>query len=176
MRHSQIFDQLRLARRARGLSQASLAALSGAGRVTIARLESGAEQDFRIGTLARLCEALELDLVAIPRNARDNAGTRIARERERARGLDLRRRHAALAARLLDAPPADAAGLVRRARANVDRWEREKLCSSHYITRWRQRLAGPARRAALALLQEDEWTDALLRNSPWSFTLGPAAA
>ncbi|MGH8705077.1 MAG: hypothetical protein ACREUO_06625, partial [Burkholderiales bacterium] len=66
--------------------------------------------------------------------------------------------------------------LLRRARANVDRWERERLCSEHYITRWRAMLAGPKRSIARRLLDYGEWTDALLQNSPWSFALEPAAA
>jgi hypothetical protein len=99
-----------------------------------------------------------------------------ARERDRARKLDLHRRHAALAARLLALPAPEAAALLRRARAAVDRWERDGLCSEHYISRWRARLAGPASRAAAALLEHDDWTDALLQNSPWSFALEPPAA
>jgi len=170
-----LLRDLKSARRARGLSQAALAQRSGAGRVTIARLEAGALQDFRVGTLARLCDALGLELGAVPRGAQAAGETLLARERERARRLDLRRRHAALAARLLAAPAPEAAVLLRRARAGVDRWERERLCSEHYISRWRERLRGPARRAAAALLQHDEWTDALLQNSPWSFALEPAA-
>jgi hypothetical protein len=65
---------------------------------------------------------------------------------------------------------------VRRARAVVERWERDGLCSAHYISRWRARLGGPVRRLAAALLEEDEWSDALLQNTPWSFALGPPAA
>jgi HTH-type transcriptional regulator/antitoxin HipB len=171
-----LLSDLRAARRARGLTQAALAAASGAGRVTIARLEAGAVQDFRVGTLARLCEALGLELAAVPRGANAARETLLARERERARRLDLRRRHAALAARLLAMPAAEAAALLRRARGCVERWQREQLCSEHYISRWRARLAGPARRAAAALLEHDEWTDALLQNSPWSFALEPSAA
>lgn len=175
MRDSLLKD-LRDARKAAALSQAALAAKSGAGRVTIARLEAGALQDFRVGTLARLCDALGLELAALPRGARGAGDARLARERQRARSLDLRRRHAALAARLLAAPPAEAAALVRRARVVVDRWERDELCSGHYISRWRTRLAGRPRQAAAALLEHDEWTDALLQNSPWSFALEPPAA
>jgi len=167
---------LRAARRARGLSQAALAAKSGAGRVTIARLEAGALQDFRVGTLARLCKALDLELAALPRGAQAARETLLARERERARRLDLRRRHAALAARLLAMPAVEASALLRRARACVDRWARERLCSEHYISRWRERLAGPVKHAAAALLEHDEWTDALLQSSPWSFALDPPAA
>ena len=66
--------------------------------------------------------------------------------------------------------------MLRKARARVDRWERERLCSEHYISRWRAMLAGPVRRIAMALLEHDEWRDALLQNTPWSFALEPAAA
>ncbi len=102
--------------------------------------------------------------------------TRIAREQARVRRMDARRRHAALAARLLTMPAAEAAAMLRYARSVVDRWERDDLCSEHYISRWRARLAGPARRAAAALLEHNAWTDALLQNSPWSFALEPPAA
>ena len=64
--------------------------------------------------------------------------------------------------------------MLRRARACVDRWERGRLCSEHYITRWRALLAGPVRRAGLALLAHDEWTDALLQNTPWGFAMEAA--
>ena len=77
--------------------------------------------------------------------------------------------------RLLRSSQPQAAALVARARANVDRWERQRLCSTHYISRWRKMLAGSAARAAHALMQHDAWTDALLQNTPWSFALGPAA-
>jgi transcriptional regulator with XRE-family HTH domain len=176
MRHSELHLQLRRQRRASGLSQTALAARSGAGRVTIARLEAGSAQDFRLGTLSRLCEALGLELAALPRGGLRAQETAIAREHDRARRLDARRRHAALAARLLAADPAEAAAMLRQARAAVDRWERDRLCSEHYVSRWREALSGPARKAALALLAHDDWTDALLQNTPWSFALEPAAA
>jgi transcriptional regulator with XRE-family HTH domain len=171
MRNTRLVPALRARRRAAGLTQAALAAKCGAGRVTIARLEAGGTQDVRLGTLERLCEALGLELAAQPPGTAAAAETRLARERERARRLDARRRHAALAARLLAAPPKEAAAMLRRARAAVERWEREGLCSAHYVSRWRDRLAGGTRRAALALLEADDWTDALLANSPWSFAL-----
>lgn len=167
--------QLRAHRRSSGLTQAALAAKSGAGRVTIARLEAGSAQDFRVGTLSRLCDALGLELAAVPRGGLPAQETMLARERERARRLDARRRHAVLAARLLSAPAAEADDLVRRARAGVKRWERDQLCSEHYISRWRALLAGPVRRVAQSLLAYDAWTDALFQNSPWSFALEPAA-
>jgi len=58
----------------------------------------------------------------------------------------------------------------------IERWQRESLCSEHYVSRWRARLEGPVRTIALRLLEYGEWTDALLQNSPWSFALEPAAA
>jgi transcriptional regulator with XRE-family HTH domain len=175
MAHRPLHDEFRRVRRARGLSQAALAARSGASRVTIARLEAGAAQDFRVGTLVRLCEALDLELTAAPRGAQSTQETLLARERERARRLDLRRRHAALAAHLLAAPAAEAAALTRRARANVEHWHSRRLCSDHYIDRWRVLLAGSVAHVARRLLAYDDWTDALLQNSPWSFALEPAA-
>jgi HTH-type transcriptional regulator/antitoxin HipB len=166
--------RLRAARKARGLSQSALAASSGAGRVTIARLEAGAAQDFRLGTLARVCNALGMELAAVPQGAQDMQERVLARERDRVRRVDARRRHAALAARLLVMPSRQAMVAIRHARSAVTRWERERLCSMHYISRWRGMLAGPPRRVATALLDRDDWTDALLQNSPWSFALDPA--
>ena len=174
MRHSILRDALRAARRNRGLSQSALAAASGAGRVTIARLEAGTEQDFRIGTLERICGALDLELAALPRGAQATGAA--AYERERAQRLDVRRRHAALAACLLALPEAKAAELVRQARENVNRWERERQFGDPHVSRWRTRLEGPVRTVALHLLEHGEWTDALLQNSPWGFVLEPAAA
>jgi len=95
----------------------------------------------------------------------------LSRARERERRLDARRRHAALAARLCAMPPRKAAAAIARARAVVNRWRRERLCSEHYLSRWRAMLAGPPRRVAERLLEYDAWTDALLQNTPWSFAL-----
>jgi transcriptional regulator with XRE-family HTH domain len=176
MRHrlpqsTSLADRLRSARLARGLTQAALADASGTGRVTLARFESGAGSDMRLGTLARACAALDLDVTLAPKGAEALAETRLAREKLRVRQVDARRRHAELAVRLLAMPPAQSAAAVRRARAVVDRWERDELCSSHYIERWRDRLSGGVRGVAQALIHYDEWTDALLQNTPWSFAL-----
>jgi hypothetical protein len=53
----------------------------------------------------------------------------------------------------------------------VDRWGRDRLCSQHYISRWRALLAGPVERVARALIEPSDWTDALFQNTPWSFAL-----
>lgn len=172
-----VHEQLRETRRLKALSQAALAAKSGTSRVTIARLETGAGQDFRLGTLSRLCDALGLELRALPQGSGQVAlEALLAREQDRSHRLDRRRRHAVLAARLLSAPKPRAAAMLRRARKCVDRWERERLCSNHYVSRWRALLSGPVSRVARALLERSDWTDALFQNSPWSFALEPPAA
>jgi transcriptional regulator with XRE-family HTH domain len=166
---------MRSARRKEGLTQAALAARSGTSRVTIARLEAGSAGDVRMGTVDALCEALGLELTVGSAGSAPALETRLARERERSRRLDLRRRHALLAASLLLAPQTKATALVARARAGVDRWERDGLCSRHYVSRWRTMLSGPVERVAQALLEPDEWADALFQNTPWAFILEPAA-
>lgn len=176
MRPSILASTLRAARRTRGFSQAALATRSGISRVTIARVEAGFAQDFRIGTLSRLCEALGLELVARGGEAPPALQTLLAREQERGRRLERRGRHAALAARLLALPRPEALRLLQRARQVVDRWEREQLCSQHYVSRWRALLAGPRERVARSLLDPGEWADALFQNSPWTFALEPKAA
>jgi transcriptional regulator with XRE-family HTH domain len=59
---AQIAEQVTAERRARGLSQAELAALCGTTQSAIARLESGGRPP-RIDTLLRIARALEADLV-----------------------------------------------------------------------------------------------------------------
>jgi transcriptional regulator with XRE-family HTH domain len=175
MRYEPLRELLRAARRERGLTQAALAARSGVSRPTIARLEGGSARDVRAGTIAALGEALGLEIAVAPTGAPRALETLLARERERGRRLDLRRRHAVLAARLLAAPRPKAAASVARARGVVDRWEREGLCSRHYVSRWRAMLAGTVDRVARALLEPGDWGDALFQNSPWTFALEPAA-
>ena len=176
MRYTVLREALRSARREKSLTQAALAALSGTSRVTIARLEAGSAGDVRLGTVGALCDALGLEVAVGPAGSGPALETRLERERERSRRLDLRRRHALLAARLLSTPRSKAAALVVRARASVDRWERESLCSRHYVSRWRAMLAGSVESVAQALLEPGEWADALFQNTPWAFALEPPAA
>jgi len=157
------------------MSQAALAARSGVSRVTIARLEAGSAQDVRAGTLGRLCEALGLEMAVEPAGGAPALETLLARERDRGRRLERRLGHARLAAQLLVIHRSRALSLVARARAVVDRWEREGLCSSHYVSRWRAMLAGPVERVAQALLEPGDWADALFQNTPWGFALPPLA-
>lgn len=171
MKDDRLSQQLRAARRRLGLTQTALARISGVGRVTIARLEGGSSQDLRAGTLARLCGALGLEMAALPVGGQLQLERLLARERDRTRRTERRLTHAALAARLLAAPRSDAEALVAQARLVVDRWQQDRLCSRHYISRWRELLAGPVERVAQALLDSGDWTDALFQNTPWSFAL-----
>jgi transcriptional regulator with XRE-family HTH domain len=179
MRYS-LAESIREARRRSGMSQEALAKASGASRITIARLESGSTQDFRLGTLQRLCGALGLELTALPPGARpaDPAPAKpipATRKDMQLRQLDARRRHAALAAALLAVNPEDAADMVRQALASVALWEQEGQHSEIHSTRWRARLEGSVRTVALRLLEHNAETDALLANSPWTFALEPEA-
>jgi transcriptional regulator with XRE-family HTH domain len=171
MERTALGGQIRAARRQHGLTQAELAGRSGVSRVTIARLESGAPQDPRVGTIGRLCEALGLEMGALPLGAGTRLEKRLAREEDRTRRAERWRDHAVLAAHLLAAPRSEARQLIARARAVVDRWERDRLCSRHYISRWRALLAGPVDSVARALIEPSDWTDALFQNTPWSFAL-----
>jgi transcriptional regulator with XRE-family HTH domain len=171
MRYSRLRARLRRARRQRSLTQAALAARSGISRVTIARVEAGSARDVRLGTITRVCEALGLEVAAVPSGGEPALERLVARERENARRLERRLAHAVLAARLLGARRPAARALVATARAAVDRWERERLCSRHYIARWRAMLAGPVEGVARSLLEPGDWRDALFQNTPWAFAL-----
>ena len=176
MKDDRLSQQLRAARRRLGLTQTALARISGVGRVTIARLEGGSSQDLRAGTLARLCGALGLEMAAVPSGRQARLERAVARAEERARRAERRLAHVRLAAQLLSAPRSDAEALIAQARSVVDRWERDGLCSRHYVSRWRKLLAGPVGRVAQGLLGSTEWTDALLQNTPWSFAVGVPTA
>jgi transcriptional regulator with XRE-family HTH domain len=171
MRYDGVRVPLVQARRSMALTQAALAERSRTSRVTIARVESGRGHDARLSTILGVCEALSLELRALPAGAQQALETRLARESERSERVERRRAHAALAARLLIAPGGEAGALVRRARAAVDRWEREGLCSEHYVSRWRALLRGGPRQVARAILEPGEWRDALYQNTPFSFAL-----
>ena len=168
------------ARRRSGMSQEALAKASGASRITIARLESGSAQDFRVSTLQRLCSALGLELAALPKDSQPGSPVTspqvpATRKGPPLRQIDARRRHAALAAALLAVNPGDAADMVRQALATVALWEKEDRHGEEHRARWRARLEGSVRTVALRLLEHNAQTDALLANSPWTFALEPEA-
>jgi hypothetical protein len=100
----------------------------------------------------------------------------LAREREESRRLDRRLAHTLLAARLLSVRRPEARALIAVARSVVDRWERERLCSRHYIRRWRVMLRGPVPKVVRSLLEPGDWQDALFQTTPWAFALGDSVS
>ena len=64
------------------------------------------------------------------------------------------------------------AELVARARAEVGRWRRDRLCSPDYADRWEELLDLPVGDLALAMGSETlDWGTALRQNSPWHVVL-----
>ena len=81
-------------------------------------------------------------------------------------------RHQQLAIDLLTMPAAKRSELVRRARAEVDRWRRDRLCSPDYADRWEALLGQSVADLARGMCGDAEgWGTALLQNSPWPAVL-----
>jgi PHD/YefM family antitoxin component YafN of YafNO toxin-antitoxin module len=77
-------------------------------------------------------------------------------------------KHQRLAIKLLLMPSAMRAELVARARAEVVRWRRDRLCSVDYADRWDGLLDLPVEDLALAMGSESlDLGTALRQNSPW---------
>ena len=77
-------------------------------------------------------------------------------------------RHQRIALDLATLPAKARNPMIERARGVVDRWRRERLCSSDYIDRWTHILELPASEMALAMVSDaDPWGPALRQNSPW---------
>lgn len=76
-------------------------------------------------------------------------------------------RHQRIAIKLLK-DPVVATPLVDEAKAVVDRWEREALCSSDFVSMWRRLLALPVPVLAERICDDlNGWGAALRQNSPW---------
>jgi hypothetical protein len=95
--------------------------------------------------------------------------TRVARERQA--GVERERlvNHQKVAIELLSISVAAARARVAGALRVVDRWERDRLCSRHYIDRWRRLLRMPVNGLARKMCEDlDGWGVALRQNSPWT--------
>lgn len=85
-------------------------------------------------------------------------------ERERLR----EEKHLRLAVKLLTLPAAQRKAMIAQARAMVDRWQAEQLCSADYISRWRAWLSLPTDELAKAMTSsDDEWAAPMRQNSPF---------
>jgi PHD/YefM family antitoxin component YafN of YafNO toxin-antitoxin module len=77
-------------------------------------------------------------------------------------------KHQKLAIDLLLMPQDKREELVLRARAEVSRWRRDRLCSTDYADRWDDLLGYSVGDLARAMCSETlEWGAALRQNSPW---------
>lgn len=77
-------------------------------------------------------------------------------------------KHQRLAIELVLMPLPQREALLARAREEVARWRRERLCSEDYIERWEQLLGLPVDELARAMASDSlEWGTALRQNSPW---------
>ena len=65
--------------------------------------------------------------------------------------------------------PEDGVGILARAQAQVNLWERDLLCATVYITRWRAALAGGPDAIQANILDDPKWATALVQNSPFGF-------
>lgn len=65
--------------------------------------------------------------------------------------------------------PAIRDDMLSTALAQVDRWERDSLCSPEYIARWRSALRGGADGIQAKVLNDPVWMKALIQNSPFGF-------
>lgn len=100
---------------------------------------------------------------------RDLAERRLARERQASLERDRLIRHQRIAIDLLLMADAERTESIARARAAVDRWEAEGLCSRDYIDRWRLLLDLPIGPMARQMTSgADGWGQALRQNSPWT--------
>jgi len=77
-------------------------------------------------------------------------------------------KHQKLAIDLLLMPETKREELIARARAEVLRWRRDRLCSTDYADRWDDLLGQSIGDLAHAMCSETlEWGAALRQNSPW---------
>ena len=97
------------------------------------------------------------------------AARRAARAAQQLVEKDRLIRHQKLAIELLLAPRAVRSALLRRARAEVARWRRDRLCSPDYADRWDALLDRPIEDLARAMSSDTlEEGTALRQNSPWT--------
>lgn len=96
------------------------------------------------------------------------AGRRLARLNQQLTDQQRLIRHQRIALDLLTLPAKDSRAMVASARAVVQRWRDDRLCSPDYIERWSHILDLPPAQMAQRLSSDaDGWGPALRQNSPW---------
>lgn len=81
-------------------------------------------------------------------------------------------KHQQLAIDLLTMPKSQSRALIGRARAEVDRWRHDRLCSPDYADRWDALLSMAIADLARGMCSDAAgWGAALRQNSPWHVVL-----
>jgi transcriptional regulator with XRE-family HTH domain len=171
-RYTAFGSAFRVLREKKGLSQEAVAKAAGIGRSTLVHLENGA--DVRLSKISAVAKALDasIETTAEPKELTER---RQARLHLSLRLLALQKAHLRIALDLLLEDPATVAAL-HEARAMVELWAREKVCSAFYIDSWQQLLTGSAHEVGTALARIDkQWESALLQNSPFGARLSQIA-
>ncbi len=171
IKHTAFGTAFRVLREKKGLSQDAVAKAAGIGRSTLVHLENGA--DVRLSKIAAVAKALD---AGIETNAepKEIVERRQARLELSLRLLTLHNAHLRIALDLLLDEPATVAALDQ-ARAMVELWARDKVCSAFYIDSWRNLLTGSAQEVGTALARMDKnWESALMQNSPFGALLSRA--
>jgi hypothetical protein len=98
----------------------------------------------------------------------DQDARRLARLSQAGVEKDRLIRHQRIALDLLTLPAGQIQALIDNARAVVNRWRQERLCSADYIERWTEILALPPQKMALRMVSDASgWGTSLRQNSPW---------
>lgn len=79
------------------------------------------------------------------------------------------------AVELLLLPDERGAWVKARALERIQMWEERKLCSPHYVQKWREWLDQPAEFAKRAILLENDLGISMRCNTPFSFLSMPLA-
>lgn len=89
---------------------------------------------------------------------------RAARQKKKQQDEEHRERHRQIL-KLLDGPQGE--WIRQKAHEQIDKWERNKLCSPRYWVMWREWLAMPAPYLEAAVLREDDLGVSMRQNSPF---------
>lgn len=158
----QIGNLIKNKRESMGLKQEDLARSADVSRDVVSRLERGRTRSVQSDTVDRLLSALQMNVRVS--EAGQDFPRQLARF-EQQRVVDQRReRHLRLAVELASGGARDR---IPQAKAQIELWRRDKLCSPLYIRKWAKVLKQPPKQMAQAMNAFGDWEAAMFQNSPW---------
>lgn len=168
-------ERLRAARQAQGLSIRQAAQRVGCSPRFVHQLEQG-KATARMDKVMQALSGLGLAIAVGPERGvlpEPEWKARLeARAKQRLHEVRLARAHERIAAKLALGELGPEA--LARARAQVGKWQEQRICSDWYIGRWTEILRGPAARIASRLLELDPAeANALFQNTPFGFLVRP---